>query len=93
MITNILFFVPNACPVYPDMCKHVKCVIVNHFGHKHAESDETHSFVTITGCEVTEKDLDTIFSKINKGIKLLCIKNLESSQLSERFTTLNVENK
>ena len=93
MTTKIMFFVPNACVVYPEMCKHAKRVITDHFGNKHATADEIHSFVTITGCEVTEKDLDTISSKINKGMELLCIENPESPQLSGRFITLKGEEK
>ena len=93
MTTKMLFFIPNACPVYPEICKQVKFVITDHFGRKHAEADDVHSFVTITGCEVTEKDLDTIASRINKGIELMCIENPESAQLSGRFITLKSEEK
>lgn len=93
MTTKIMFFVPNGCAVYPEMCKQIKFAITDYFGKKHAQMDDLHSFVTITGCEVTEKDLDIISSKINKGIELLCLVNLESSQLAGRFVTLNKEEK
>jgi hypothetical protein len=93
MTTKILFFVPNGCAVYPEMCKQVKFTITDHFGKKHSEVDDTHSFVTVTGCEVTEKDLDAISARIHKGIELLCLVNPESPQLSGRFITLKSEEK
>ena len=91
MTTKILFFVPNACAAYPEVCKHTKFVITDYFGRKHAEVDETHSFVTITGCEVMEKDLETISAKLHKGIELVCVENPDSPQIHGRFITLNKE--
>ena len=91
MITKILFFIPNGCAVYPEMCKQVKFAIADHFGKKHAQVDESYSFVTITGCEVTEKDLDAISTRVHKGVELLCLVNPESSQLNGRFVTLSKE--
>lgn len=91
MTTKIMFFVPNGCAVYPDMCKQIKFAIADHFGKKHAEVDNIHSFVTVKGCEVTEKDLDAISTRINKGVELLCLVNPGSPQLNGRFITLNKE--
>lgn len=93
MTTKILFFVPNSCPSYPEMCKHTKFIITDYFGRKHAEVDEIHSFVTITGCEVTEKDLEAISAKIYKGIELVCVENPESPQIHGHFITLTKEGK
>ena len=91
MKTTILIFVPDTCTVYPEMCKHVKGTIVDYFGKKHAEVNDTYPVVTITECEVTEKDLDEISSKINKNISLICVRNPESNQIDGNFINLNKE--